>query len=164
MHWLRNFLQSGVCQWILQLVTWLYAGLTTPWGDTIHLLIWFFKVILLQIIWCICCVTRLLKCWCGLLCQVLHIHSCNYGPVIMVDGHSVTNVTHTASVFKSGAFITDSKESNRVVACHILWTLSKHAVWLLLYRNMYEHYANFIYHTKCKRTIRNICIQHTHSF
>ena len=55
-----------------------------------------------------------------LLCQVLHIHSCNYGPVIMVDGHSVTNVRHIASVFKSGAMIIDSKESNSIVACHIL--------------------------------------------
>lgn len=132
MHWLRNIPQSGVCQWTLQLVTWLCAGLTTPWDDTVHFLIWFFKVILLQIIWWICCVTWLLKCWRGLLCQVLHIRSCNYGPVIMVDGHSVTNIRHTASVFKSGALIIDSKESNIVVACHIPWTLSKHAVWLLL--------------------------------
>jgi hypothetical protein len=34
MHWLRNFPQSEVCPWILRLVTWLCAGLTTPWGDS----------------------------------------------------------------------------------------------------------------------------------
>lgn len=145
MHWLRNFPQSGVCQWILQLVTWLCAGLTTPWGDTLHLLTHFFKVILLLICWS-CCVTWVLrKCWCGLLCQVLHIHSSNCGTVFTVGGHSDTNIRNIASVVQSGALIIDSEGSNRVVAYHVLWTLSKHEIWFLLYRNMSQEYTDFIY-------------------
>jgi hypothetical protein len=74
----------------------------------------------------------------------------------MVNGHSVTNTRHIASVFTGGALSIDSKGSNRLVAFHVLWTLSKHGFFyletckkfmqtLFMIQNVKEQWETFVF-------------------